>query len=364
VRVRISFSSRKSVTGLKIASYRKIDTKTDTSINNKAPILHSFGGDLTKRWYIDYYPEGKRLRSWIASNPANTRQARAKKELERVRKLYKKISYNLTGIVARMTELSQRSIDTYLSDAKLFDKHYENYDQFTNYLIGRYHINTYRNKLGNYKVIFNWAVEKEILSDNPFGNTKLFKKKDTDAHYPFSEYERSILEPELKATNPELYLFTRFLYYTFSRTNELLYIRVKDINLRSRTIKVYASKVKTWIVKPILNPLMDYILDSGILNQPSHYYIFGKNLKPGPKVCAKNHATNKHREILKKLHLYREHETSLYAWKHTGNINAYLAKMDIKMIQLINGHTSIETTEIYLRKLGLFLQSQVYEIIF
>jgi integrase len=102
-----------------------------------------------------------------------------------------------------------------------------------------------------------------------------------------------------------------------------------------------------------------------ILEQPSHYYVFGKkDLTPNFERAAINLPNRLHKEILIKLKMYRFKETVLYSWKHTGNINAYLKGMDIKLIQQINGHTSLETTEIYLRKLGLFLDKQAFDFEF
>jgi integrase len=174
------------------------------------------------------------------------------------------------------------------------------------------------------------------------------------------------LEPVLKKEFPELFLFTRFIYYTFSRVQELKELRIRDINLRARTItlKDEFTKTEKTLVKPIVSPLLDLILESKILNNPGHYYVFGKGLKPGPDRCPVNFATNEHKKILESTGIYRANETTLYGWKHTGNINAYLAGMDIKVIQIINGHASLETTEIYLRKLGLFIDRKAYEIVF
>ena len=332
--------------------------------------MNNFGGDLKKRWYIDYYQEGERKREWIASRPLETREARAKRELRKILKLYIGPGYNFTTILEKMP-LKKKSRQTYKTDIKILLTYCPDLDKldvkdFKQFLIGKYHPNTVRNKIKNLKSVFSYGVEESLLEHDPFKSLKnIAKQKDSESNYPYTEFERSKLEPALKEF-PELYLFTRFIYYTFSRVQELKSLRVRDINLRLRTVLLHAGTTKTdrVLVKPLLSPLLDFILESGILNNPGHYFVFGKGLKPGADRCPINFATSEHKKVLESIGLYRTKETTLYGWKHTGNINAYLAGMDIKLIQRINGHASLETTEIYLRKLGLFLDKQAYEISF
>lgn len=333
--------------------------------------MNDFGGDLSKRWYIDYYLEGCRKRCWIVSKPLKTKVDRTKRELRKIKNLFvANYSYNLFDVLARMT-LRPKSRQTYASDLKIFEEFFpkmKNIDpfDFKDYCVEKYHPNTVRNKIKNIKSVFQFGFDNNMLPDNPFAKLKsLPPKQDSDFHFPFTEYERGIIEPEL-LKNKELYLFTRFIYFTFSRIGEIQKIKVRDIDLRTRTIKFSAENVKTnkALVKPILKPLLDLILDYKILENPSSSYVFGYNLKPCFEPCQKNLPTSLFRAVLEKLKLYRKNETTIYAWKHTGNINAYLKGMDIKLIQKINGHASLETTEIYLRKLGLFLDKQAFDFEF
>jgi integrase len=355
-----------AVTSNKTASCGKIEPETEPIIS-KAPKLNDYGGDLSKRWYIDTFTEtGERKKLWIASKPLHTRAARAKKEIQKIIKLFKGSDYNFATILAKMP-IKKKSRQTYQSDINILlsycpDLNSLDVELFKNYLVETYHPNTVRNKIKNLKAVFAFSVEEGYLKINPFKDVKnIAKQKDSEKNFPFTEYERSVLEPALKQF-PELYLFTRFVYYTFSRIQELKELKVRDINLRTRTITLKADTVKTerTLVKPIVSPLLDFILESGVLNNPGHYYVFGKGLKPGAERCPVNYATNEHKKVLESCKIYRKGETTLYGWKHTGNINAYLANMDIKLIQKINGHSSLETTEIYLSKLGLFLDKRAY----
>jgi hypothetical protein len=109
-------SSGKSVT------YAVLIQKTDTDI--KPPYLNTYGGNLSKRWYIDYFNGIKRVREWIAANPAATRPERAEKRFQEIK--------DGVGISVRMgmlkelerllnkIELRKKSHQTYFTVCKRF----------------------------------------------------------------------------------------------------------------------------------------------------------------------------------------------------------------------------------------------------
>lgn len=350
-----------------------VDTKSDTKII-KQPKVTDYGGDLSRRWFIDYQVNGTIKRRWIPAQPIATKSVRAKKELAKIINLYYKPAYNYSNLdksIDKM-ELAPKTISTYkvvVSQLKEQCPNFKSIDalDFKDFLKDTYDSpKTINNKLSNIKAVFSFAVDNGHVIDNPFSKVKLLPhNEDSEMYYPFSEFEREILEPELQK-NLRLWLFSRFVYYTFSRIKEIRLLRVKDIDLRTRTVRLMPENVKTgkFLVKPIVKPLMDLILEYKLLNAPSNAYFFGRNLETSFEPCQHNLPTTLHREALKTVGIYREDETSLYGWKHTGNINAYLKGMDIKLIQKMNGHASLETTEIYLRKLGLFLDKQAFDFVF
>ena len=57
--------------------------------------------------------------------------------------------------------------------------------------------------------------------------------------------------------------------------------------------------------------------------------------------------TRTHKTFLKRLGFDDQH--TLYSWKHTGVVQAYLAGVDIKSIQRQCRHSSIEMTRRYAR---------------
>jgi integrase len=84
---------------------------------------------------------------------------------------------------------------------------------------------------------------------------------------------------------------------------------------------------------------------------PKHYYVMGKGGKPGPDHLSKNTLRNRFRHFREKLNMPDSYK--FYSWKHTGNGRASDAGIETKDLQIQNGHTSIKTTELYMRhKIG------------
>lgn len=358
----------------------------------KEIVLHDMGGELAARWYIEYYKcnlqnsKRERVREWISKKlDFNGRMTFAEKRIEQLRKVSKglsgksieKIKLTLNEVIDRAV-LRKKTKSTYKTCVGYLYNYLQEYTTITDIreinkdlaisflesLTDSYHGNTITNTRNHLSSTFAFSISEKLITENPFQGLKLRLQKDEgDFNTPYSDYEKKEIEKHLIANNYPLYLFTRFVFYAFLRPKELRHITVGDIDLKLRTIKVKGevSKTNSRDIIPILKPLYDLIHENELLNYPSNYYLFGRGLKPSPEKLQDNIATTLHKEVLEELKIYKERVTTLYAWKHTGNIHAYLAGMDIKMIQRINRHKSLATTEIYLKKLGLFLDRTVFD---
>ncbi|MFD2523276.1 tyrosine-type recombinase/integrase [Emticicia soli] len=361
------------------------------------PILKDYNGDASKRWYIEYYVNNiisntqSRKREWISSKlDEKQRYNEAEKRIlaitQKANEAHKqpegspmtvlKIKAVLLHVIGEM-KLRDKSKSTYNTSvyhlcnflkhtriANITDINQDLVNEFFDSFAPSYNPNTVKSTLNHLKSTFSEALRKKLISVNPFMGIRLnIAKNDGDFNTPFNDYEKAAVEKHLKEHNYRLYLFTRFVFYAFLRPKELRHIKVGDIDLRLKTIKVKGevSKTNTLDIIPILKPLYDLIEENELLNYPASFYLFGKNMMPSAEKLPANYATSEHKKVLKELEIYKERITTLYAWKHTGNIHAYLAGMDIKMIQRINRHKSLATTEIYLKKIGLFLDRAIFD---
>ncbi|MEO0474141.1 MAG: tyrosine-type recombinase/integrase [Bacteroidota bacterium] len=209
----------------------------------------------------------------------------------------------------------------------------------------------------NYRTYINAVMEelvkREIIRINPGKGIKDLPTKSI-SNVPFTKEEQAILEKYLRERDPQLYYFTRFIYYAFIRRVELCRIRVNHIDLKNRVILVRSmnSKNKKQMPVEIVDPLAEIIEEMNLSQYPGNHLLFAKGLKPGLDKIWPNRVSERHRRALEATDLYNG-ELTMYSWKHTGNCNAYRAGADIIWIQHQNRHHSLEDTEIYLRSMGL-----------
>jgi integrase len=376
----------------KIDSKKRFIIDSKNAVIKKKPVLRDKQGDIAKRWAVEYTifdlktKQEKRILEWIPKRLSlEQRYVYGKKKIKEVLDKYEDrpipnsvdIIQEILIEIVQNKNLREKSKSTYrtcvfqlcsfLKNSKITEINQIDSDLVYNFvkaLVPVYHTNTAKNTINHLKAIFTEAHRQKIVENNPFkGLTLPFIHQDSDFNTPFSDYEKKLIEEYLIENNIPLYLFTRFVFYAYIRPKELINIKVGDVDLKTKTIKVKGeiSKTKKSESIPLLKPLYNLIVEHQLLSNPSGFYLFGKGLKPSLKKLPINFATTEHAKVLKVLGLYRERETTLYAWKHTGNIHAYLNGMDIKTIQRINRHSNLATTEIYLRKLGLFLDKTVFD---
>jgi integrase len=334
--------------------------------------IYNHDGDLSKRWYVDYYIGKERFREWIPARPHENRQERALELLQKIKDgliisrqadIYKR----LNNVIEKL-DLRKRTKDTYRTSVRLFAKHFEGRALstvkekdafgFVAALRLKYADTTTKNNISHLKAVLKHTECRAF--DNLHSTYNI---QESEFNYPFADYEREQLENHLKTKYPALFIFTRFIFYGFIRPAELRQLKVSDIDLNTRTIKIPASiaKTKRTAAVPIIKPLLELIINEKLTRHSGNKYLFGRGLVPSFEKSKVNEATNQHNKACKEIEIYIERKTVLYSWKHTGNIQAFLAGMDIRVIQMINRHKSIQTTEIYLRKLGLFLDRTVFD---
>jgi integrase len=203
-------------------------------------------------------------------------------------------------------------------------------------------------------------VEREIIPSNPCDGIKRLPTK--PSRYPFfNDDQQKKLEAWMKAKEPILYRFTRFLYHGFIRPIEVKRIKVNDINLKSRIIMIWSQNNKNKKQQPVIitEGLYKVLVDMEVGKLPGNWYLFGRSMEPGPEPCKTKHKFGKiHRRMLDELKLY-DGELQMYDWKHTGVCRAFDAKVDIVSIMHQCRHHSLDQTYTYLRALGRVIQEDL-----
>lgn len=215
---------------------------------------------------------------------------------------------------------------------------------------------TFNNIHGFLRTFFQFFVDREILDKNPTALIPKAKVVESDDHKPFTiEQARELKNLILDNGDRQLWLFCQFIYFTFIRPGrELRLLKVGDVHetrIRLTSKRSKNSRTRHMIIPPGLEHLLT---QHGIRSYPSHYYLFSVAGVPGPEPVGQNYFYKRHRKHLETLGLFGQ-DYDLYSWKPTGVIALYNATKDIKLLQQQCGHSTIEQTDRYLRKLGLVL---------
>lgn len=394
------------------------DTGIDTALkllSNSGPkyvlaALNDRGGSMAERWYIDFQAwdavakKLKKKRVWVPSK-MKTPKERRKWGQEKVAVINKHLlegfhfkaaptaeatpapapepaprKYSLLEGIEHAIEIKQaagrvRTKQTYKGFLGVFRQwavnhpvQVENFSQkqayeFLDYLKQSRGVgNTTRNNyLRQLKALLNELVRREIVSKNVCLNIGELPEE-TGRNIAFTREQQTNVEAYLQQFQPELYRFTRFVYFAFLRPAELLQIRLKHVDLQNRKIIVHSSisKNKKQQSVTLAKPLYELLKGMELEGLNENYYLFGRGLRPGPTSLHRNRVSDRHREVLRLCGI-TDSMVTLYSWKHTGVVRAFQAGLNIKLLQELLRHHSLEMTDIYLKSLGLTINKEVEE---
>jgi len=206
---------------------------------------------------------------------------------------------------------------------------------------------------------FNWMESEKIILKSPLSK-RLTKRIESGVSKNESYHGR--IRDQVSAAlkeNPVIDRFCKLVYYTCTRPQEeTLLIKIADINLTERTLKIYEQGKGGSRHIPICNELYDLLINEFKINEyPLEYYLAGKNCLPGPIPVSKNYYSGKYLKI--KTDLSIPNMYGIYSWKHT-RINDLLSAgySDAEVIQL-TGHKGTESYDTYKRSVGKHLESRI-----
>lgn len=181
----------------------------------------------------------------------------------------------------------------------------------------------------------------------------------TRKHAAYSNEQIQEIKKEcVEQKQAQLLLFIQFIFHTLARPNsEIETLKIEQIELDQERIFISGNddKTRTDAYVDIYPPLMEAINESGILNYPPHYYIFGRTGVPGDIKVHNKHFYKKHVKVLEAVGLKNQKKRyDLYSYKHTGAISIYEQTKDINVVSRQCRHKSIDQTMVYLRDLNVF----------
>lgn len=210
---------------------------------------------------------------------------------------------------------------------------------------------TYNNYLCFFKLLFNWMIERDYISENPFDKIhrkpkKLTKKK----RRVMTDGELNTLFEFLGRTNRNYLCMTLLCYCCFLRPKEIVSLKCADIDLVRQTVHIKEDVAKNDndsyrtipdVIVPILRELD---LSNGCL------YLFGGsgNYDFAPsdiQVCSRKLA--KYWDCYVRPACKFGMDLQFYGLKDSGVTKMLTEKIPINLVQKQADHSSVAMTAIY-----------------
>lgn len=202
------------------------------------------------------------------------------------------------------------------------------------------------------RTLWNSLRDKRVVNDNPWKEiTKV--KESRLGKLPLKAGMKKTLLNAFSLSDPELWLFVQFEYYCFIRPGEIIQLKVGAIDLDDEKILIDADISKNhkseYVVIP--PPFLAVLRQLKITSHKHSHFIFSPGGVPGAAPYSKDVFNRRHKAFTDRFGFNRRY--SLYSWKHSGACDAAMAGANIKQLQMQLRHADLQTTDIYLRSLGI-----------
>jgi len=230
--------------------------------------------------------------------------------------------------------------------------------RFFDYIIDdlKYSGNTVRKYRQILQNLFESLIDQKKIKENPVRKIRQCNRINDEAPRPIMDMDLNDFRETIKKDDPQLWLALSFEYYCFLRPGkEVRLMKIGNIDFARGTIFTERTRNKTKTEKTVTIPfvfLKELRDDWKLHTYPRDYYVLAKGGMPGTVPLYKNDLRYRFNKYRTKLNMPQEYK--LYSWKHTGNARADdCPEITLRDMQKQNGHTSVQTTEKYIRnKLG------------
>ncbi|GEM_PF-962973 len=385
----------------------------------RLPVLKTRNGDLSKRWYVEYYAWQKSLNNGQGGlvrrlfycpakhKTAVDRKRWSKDVIRRIKQLFDDGFYivdessndkaatdvnapsapprplTFLEAVDSMVKIREsgayrpRTGETYRNAYRRFADFLSSVGQtslllenittkhiyqFSDYIIQERKLSSrYRNNLiEDLSTLFKDLVEREYLVKNPAAPLPDLPVQASRRNLAFTPVQREELEQYLQKHDGKLYAFTRFIYQSFLRPIELTRLQVRDIDFEQNRIICHSSVAKGGSKKQYT----EYIALTNSMLALLENMNLGKY--PGTHyLFGYDLEPSRLPEVRNRISARHQKaligaglyngELTMYSWKHTGVVNAWKAGASIEWLQRHLRHSDLKDTVVYLKSLGLSL---------
>lgn len=209
---------------------------------------------------------------------------------------------------------------------------------------------TFRNQRQYLKTFFTYCIDSRYIENNPVSRVHTPKIPKTLPRFLTKEHARLILEEtkyydwRYKIERTRNTAIIAMFLYTGMRLNELINLKIEDVNFDTREIHIKHGKGKKERIVPIYPKLVpylqEYIYDRGNLKLKSSWFF--QSLRLNSKMSKKT-VQLICRKISKRTVYFTAHML-----RHTFARNSINGGLNLFMVKELMGHNSINTTIGYL----------------
>ncbi len=274
--------------------------------------------------------------------------------------------------------LAERTVETYCYNTKRFFHFLEKYyprinslEKVTKEIALDYqkYLGSYKNRKGEplssktrilrliiIRKFFSFLVKQDLILKNPASSITLPKEEQRLTRNILTEKEMLALLENMKLTDPVSIrnrAIIELFYGCGMRTTELCQLKVQDVDLKEQTATIVKGKGNKFRIVPIGQYATHYI--QLYLEKARKYMLKGKRNDPGYLFLSQrgnpfnNTTINKSvmRSVAKKLE--NKKYLSCYSMRHSIATHLLANNVDITYIAKLLGHSSLRTTQRYLR---------------
>ena len=245
----------------------------------------------------------------------------------------------------------------YISETQLTDITQDTLEVYISYLHQNYQPKTVKRKIASLKAMFRYSEYKGLIVQNPFNKIQIKFREPTilPKTIPLHTVEYLLKAIYSQQTNAKTAYQRKnairdaavceLLFATGMRISELCSLNVNDVNLQDGTILIYGKGSKERRLhlgnKDVITTLENYKTEFSAEIADCHNFFVNQSGRPLSDQTVRR-MINKYSEFAAiDLHI------TPHMFRHTFATSLLEADVDIRYIQEMLGHSSINITEIY-----------------
>lgn len=220
----------------------------------------------------------------------------------------------------------------------------------------------YMSRRRTLSALFFRITGKKLLTVNPTSDTKRMKEL-PEINLPFRKDQLKEVLDYIRQRHRKLYLCSLLMYGCLLRPHEeIRYLKRGAFDEGLTKISLAGDENKGKKIRTVLVP--DYVrqelISQGIADLPAGYNIFSHSVDTFAKSYFSTAWTRVGEHLRETDIITQEH--TLYSFRHTAAVNMYLKTKDPYKVQRALGHSSLLVTLVYLRSLGLVIDSSLEDL--